>query len=100
MIFLHRKLHRHKNSSLLNKRNMIKELIPSVGHRARFISNLEDWRAIINSGMSNTSNVSNTVIILFLLFPVPTTTHFYKILGSKLITCYESSHCFYCFGTI
>ncbi|KAL4119207.1 hypothetical protein QTP88_012051 [Uroleucon formosanum] len=49
-----------KTLLFLKEENMIKELIPSVGHRAHFISNLEDWRAII-SGMPNTSSVSNIV---------------------------------------
>lgn len=44
------------------KEDMIKELIPIIGHRARFISNLDDWKTII-SGMPNTSI---TVIIVFL----------------------------------
>uniref|UniRef100_A0A2S2RA27 SAM domain-containing protein n=1 Tax=Sipha flava TaxID=143950 RepID=A0A2S2RA27_9HEMI len=49
-----------RNLPLL-KEEMIKELIPSVGHRARFVSNLDDWRVIV-SAMPNTSNESNTII--------------------------------------
>lgn len=67
-----------RNLPLL-KEDMIRELIPSVGHRARFISNLDDWRVIV-SGVVNTSNDSNTVITLFLYtifsqpyYQVPTT---------------------------
>lgn len=75
-----------KTLLFLKEENMIKELIPSIGHRARFISNLEDWREII-SGMPNTSSVSNIVIILFHFsisqLPVPTSTHFYKYMGAN-----------------
>jgi hypothetical protein len=69
-----------RNLPLL-KEEMIKELIPSVGHRARFVSNLDDWRVIV-SAMPNTSNESNTVITIFLCtisqpyYQVSTTTYF------------------------
>jgi len=55
-----------RNLPLL-KEEMIRELIPSVGHRARFVSNLDDWRVIV-SGMTNTSNNSNTVITISLYY--------------------------------
>lgn len=60
------------------KEDMIKELIPSVGHRARFISNLDDWRSIITA----LPNTLSTVIILFIFiiyqpyYRVLITTHF------------------------
>jgi len=46
---------------------MIKEFIPVIGHRARFISNLEQWKTIIIQGMPNViSNYYNLYIIFFL----------------------------------
>lgn len=42
---------------------MIKELIPMIGHRARFISNLEQWKTIIQ-GISNT----NTSVVYTVIF--------------------------------
>lgn len=36
--------------------NMIKELIPVIGHRARFLSNLEQWKLIIQGSMPNVNN--------------------------------------------
>lgn len=32
---------------LLLTEDMIKELIPVIGHRARLISNLQEWKAIV-----------------------------------------------------
>lgn len=48
------------------KEDMIKELIPSIGHRARFISNLDEWRIII-AGIQNTTNTV-PYIYIYLLF--------------------------------
>jgi len=38
--------------------NMIKELIPVIGHRARFISNLEQWKSIIIQGIPNVNPIN------------------------------------------
>jgi len=47
---------------------MIKELIPVIGYRATFISNLEQWKTIIIQGMPNViSNYYNLYIIYFFL---------------------------------
>lgn len=32
---------------LLLTEDMIKELVPVIGHRARLISNLQEWKAIV-----------------------------------------------------
>lgn len=52
-----------KTMSLLTD-DMIKELIPIIGHRARFNTNLNQWRTII-SGLQNTTTI---VIFLFQYF--------------------------------
>jgi hypothetical protein len=36
---------------------MIKELIPLIGHRPRFILNLEQWKSIIIQGMPNVNPI-------------------------------------------
>jgi len=28
--------------------DMVKELIPKIGHRAKFMTNLEEWRKVLN----------------------------------------------------
>ncbi|KAF5274922.1 hypothetical protein FQR65_LT16833 [Abscondita terminalis] len=44
--------------------SMIKELIPSIGHRARFKSNLDEWRNILNGiTLSPTVMESNNYLI-------------------------------------
>jgi len=45
---------------------MIKELIPMVGHKTRFISNLEQWKIIIQ-GISN-MNTDMVYIVYIVIF--------------------------------
>lgn len=48
---------------VLLSEDMIKELIPKIGHRAKLNSNLQQWKSVIQ-GMPS----SNFVIVFFVIF--------------------------------
>uniref|UniRef100_A0A2S2P1F5 Uncharacterized protein n=1 Tax=Schizaphis graminum TaxID=13262 RepID=A0A2S2P1F5_SCHGA len=40
--------------------SMIKELIPVISHRARFLSNLEKWKLIIQGSMPSVNGINES----------------------------------------